>query len=41
MPSLKFKLQISNPWTHNIISGIILFLTVGIYLAVIGLDAGG
>lgn len=25
-----------SPWTQNFISGIILFLTVGIYLAIIG-----
>ncbi|KAH0334983.1 membrane transporter, partial [Aureobasidium melanogenum] len=29
------------PWTQNFLSGIILFLTVGIYLALVGLGAGG
>ncbi|QKX56317.1 uncharacterized protein TRUGW13939_03418 [Talaromyces rugulosus] len=38
---LKEKLRLNNPWTQNFISGVILFLTVGIYLAVIGLGAGG
>jgi hypothetical protein len=41
MPGLQSKLRLSNPWTQNFISGVILFLTVGIYLAVIGLGAGG
>ncbi|KAH8694312.1 membrane transporter [Talaromyces proteolyticus] len=41
MLSLKEKLRLNNPWTQNFISGVILFLTVGIYLAVIGLGAGG
>ncbi|KAF5556146.1 hypothetical protein FMEXI_1279 [Fusarium mexicanum] len=39
--ALKAKLRLSNPWTQNFISGVILFLTVGIYLAVLGLGAGG
>ncbi|OAA71716.1 hypothetical protein LEL_08951 [Akanthomyces lecanii RCEF 1005] len=39
--SVRAKLRLSNPWTQNFISGVILFLTVGIYLAVIGLGAGG
>ncbi|KAH8696173.1 membrane transporter [Talaromyces proteolyticus] len=38
---LKAKLRLSNPWTQNFISGIILSLTVGIYLAILGLGAGG
>ncbi|KFY04164.1 hypothetical protein V491_09445 [Pseudogymnoascus sp. VKM F-3775] len=41
MANFKSRLRLSNPWTQNFISGIILFLTVGIYLAVIGLGAGG
>ncbi|KAF7556673.1 hypothetical protein G7Z17_g1267 [Cylindrodendrum hubeiense] len=39
--SLKAKLRLSNPWTQNFISGIILAMTVGIYLAILGLGAGG
>lgn len=39
--ALNAKLKLSNPWTQNFISGIILFLTVGIYLAILGLGAGG
>ncbi|KAF5598145.1 hypothetical protein FPANT_3909 [Fusarium pseudoanthophilum] len=34
-------MKLSNPWTQNFISGVILFLTVGIYLAILGLGAGG
>ncbi|KAJ5438518.1 membrane transporter [Penicillium daleae] len=41
MEVLKSKFRLTSPWTQNFISGIILFLTVGIYLAVIGLGAGG
>ncbi|KAH8699180.1 membrane transporter [Talaromyces proteolyticus] len=34
-------MRITRPWTQNFISGVVLLLTVGIYLAVIGLGAGG
>ncbi|THX36900.1 hypothetical protein D6D10_06291 [Aureobasidium pullulans] len=33
--------RLTNPWMQNFLSGIILFLTVGIYLALVGLGAGG
>ncbi|KAJ6140022.1 membrane transporter [Penicillium samsonianum] len=41
MGLLKAKFRLRSPWTQNFISGVILFLTTGIYLAVIGLGAGG